>query len=363
MEALEKFAVSNLKPLAADVRDFAFHEVHGEVSISQMPDFDIADGDPIIINQGSLGECDGAMSAEANTVFRSDGASLVDYLISKGMLSDLESRSAYALRYGLVPDSQTYVNMAHAGTNGPINSKLLALMRYDGGDCMDFLYQYAKICQVMGIATTDGADLRSGPQSLKSYGSIRVNQSPFTFGTGKSTDRTAQQLSDWTQWPASLDAIAAKNRVPSYFAVTGTGTPFQNIASALWLNKQNGVKSGVLWGLYYKSQWVSPAGGIIVDDNLGPTANSIGGHAMFARGLKTINGIQYLKVQQSWGRGFGDGGIAYFPASVINENFPIFGAFTLSNIPQATAFYYLQNGIMLSDNWLIQLGKVIKNLI
>lgn len=363
MEPIIKFAVSNLRPLAADIRDFAFHRVHGEVAISQIPDFDVGDGYPIIIDQGASEDCSGCAASENNTVFASDQASLVDYLESRGLPSDAGSRGLWAVKYGLCADVPSYRALAAAGENGDINAQLVAAMRYDNGDYYDFLFQYAKICQVMNDPTVDGADLRSAMQSLVAYGSVKRSISPFTFGTGAPTDRPAAFLADWRNWPASLDAIAARSKSPSYFAVTGTSDAFDNIVSCMWLNRQNGVKSGVVWGLYYKSSWVSPPGGVIVDDNLGPTANSIGGHAMRARGKRTIGGIPFLKVQQSWGKGFGDGGMAYFPRSVVNEMVAIFGAYTQSSLPRSTASYYLENGIMLGDSWIAQGFKVIRSLI
>lgn len=363
MDTIEKIVISNLKPLDEDLRDFPFHKVHGEVDASAIPDFDVGDGAPIIIDQSTLEECSGAATSEENTVFKTDMSSIVDYLNSKGQPSDLGSRAGLAAKYGITPDAQTYLKLANSGQNGDANAQLLAILRYENGDYFDFLFQYAKICQVMNDPTPYGADLRSAMQSLVAYGSINVNQSPFTFGTGKPTDRSAAQLADWRNWPSSLDAIAAKNKAGSYFAVTGSGDAFDNMISAMWLNKQNGVKAGVVFGLYYKSQWINPTGGVVVDDGTAPTVNSIGGHAMKAKGKKTISNVSFAKVQQSWGPKYGDGGIYYFPRSVINQMVAIFGSYTVSNIPKTTATYYLQNGIMLGDNWLMQGAKTLSSLI
>lgn len=355
MENIQKF-ISNLAPLAEDLRDFPFHKVHGEVKAPNIPDFDLAK--LIALNQYNLEECAGASTGAGNTMFKWMITSIVDYLNSKGQPSDVTSRGVLAVKYGLVSDVTTYCQMAHLGTNGDINAQLIAVLRNENGDYFDFLYQYAKICQVMGNPTPNGADLRSAMQALVTYGSLPKNKSPFTFGTGKPTDRTPQQLADWKLWPASLDTIAAKNKINSYFAVTGSGDAFDNMISAMWLGK-----APVIFGLYYKTSWVNPLNGIIIDDGSAPTENTIGGHAMAAFGKKTIVHTEYVHAQQSWGEGFGDHGTCYFPRSVINQMVAIFGSFVMSNLSKTTTTYYLQNGIQLGDNWLVISVKTVYTFI
>lgn len=347
--------LSGVKELVKDVRDFPFHKIYGEVAPLNIPniDFDIADGNPIIIDQSSTDDCTGASTSEMNTVFSTDQVSVVDYLNSKNVNSSLLNRASLAVKYSIVPSIYLY-----SGTQNQ-NAQLLAALRYDNGDYMDFLYQFSKICQVMGVPSITGADIRSGMQSLVTYGSLPKNKSPFTFGTGMPTDRTSIQLSDWAAWPQSLDVVAAKYKIPSYFSVTGSYDAFDNIRSALWISKQNKLKAGVNFGTYIKGQWVYAQAGVIVDDGTPPTTGSIGSHDLWARGQKMIAGVPYLKVQNSWGKLRGDNGIYYFPRSVVNQMVALFGAFAPSSVPKTTAMNYLQNGIMLSDNWLTKFIKII----
>src|ERR1035437_2645671 len=170
--------LTNIVPLTKDERDFEFHKVYGEVGASVIPliDFDIADGNPIVINQTTTSDCTGAATSAMNTIFKTDENSIVNYLNKKGQDSSLNARAVLAAKYNLVPNAGQYLYLATNGQNGDINAQLLAILRYENGDYFDFLYQFSKICQVMGAPSAGGADLRSAMQALVSYGSINVNQ-------------------------------------------------------------------------------------------------------------------------------------------------------------------------------------------
>ena len=348
---------SGIAELKADIRDFPFHKIYGEASAIPLMDFDISDEYPIILDQSYTEDCTGAATAGLNEVFSWPMLSLSDYLGLRGQDFSRAARAQLAYGLNLVPSPQAYLDLAASGQNGDINLQIIAALRQGNGDYFDYLYQFSKICQVMGQPSTNGADIRTAMQALVNYGSLPKRNSPFTVGTGGPTDRLPAFLADWRNWDPKLDQIASRYKVPSFFAATGSGDAFDNIRSALWQSKMQNLKAGVNFGTYWKSQWTDAPGGIIVDDGSAPTTNSIGGHDGWFRGQKMISGVPYLKFQNSWGKGKGDKGFYYFPRSVVNQMFPIFGAFVPSSLPKATALQWMSSGIMAGDSWITRIIK------
>lgn len=346
-------------PLPRDDRDFSHDVLVGSIPASKLPaqDFDIAENNPIILNQKGLDFCTAFASSEDYTVFKFPDPSLVNYLNSKNLPSSLAYRAQLAVTFGVCKTASDYLASAASSANANINSKVLTALRLSRGDYFDPLYQFSKTKQIRGEFNQYGANVRDVMLSFVKYGALMKSQSPFTYDEGKPTDKDRNFIADWNNWPQTLDALAAQRKAPSFFSVTGQNDTFDNIRSVLWQNKQTGLKSGVIFGTYWKADW----GTIIPNDGLSPEVNATGAHCVWIRGQKTIGGVIYLVVQNSYGAGAGDNGLFYFPREVINRNVPIFGAFYFSTVPAGEAQFHQENGIKLSGNWLMKMISSLTN--
>jgi hypothetical protein len=95
---------------------------------------------------------------------------------------------------------------------------------------------------------------------------------------------------------------------------------FSSIVSAMF---QNQVPAMV--GLPWYESWTTGQQGIVPNTSLGLR----GGHSVKIAGLKTINNVQYLIVQNSWGiyaQG-SDNGLYYFNRALVNQWFNAYGCF------------------------------------
>lgn len=132
-------------------------------------------------------------------------------------------------------------------------------------------------------------------------------------------------LANWENWPKELDEKAKLHKKQSYFAVDGPFDIFDNFRATLWQNREE--KRSILTGALWKLEWTSAKKGVI------PKNAKIDryGHAFKIYGQKVINGELHLVAQLSNGKNIGDGGIFYFPRSVVNKEFS-FGAYTFKDI-------------------------------
>ena len=79
----------------------------------------------------------------------------------------------------------------------------------------------------------------------------------------------------------------------------------------------------LVFGITWMNEWTNALGGTIHDN--GKTVD--GGHALKIAGWKQLNGDPYLVIQNSWNTMVGDGGLYYFPRSVVNYCFGEYGIY------------------------------------
>lgn len=72
---------------------------------------------------------------------------------------------------------------------------------------------------------------------------------------------------------------------------------------------------------------------------------------------------EYLIIQNSYGKEAGNGGWHYFSREIINKYVGLYGAFTFIDMDPETAKYLQANEIKVGDSWIIQLYKLIKNIL
>lgn len=360
MEELKNIMFT-LEQLPGDIRDFSHHTVFGTVPPANIPliNFSVSPLPPIILNQSNTDFCSAFSSSAINTDAQISGYSLVNYLILKNIDHSLNARAVLSVKYGATNTIDEYLQLAHQSLNGTQNLIILAGLMKDNKDYCDPLYQMSKIKQVRGEYTSYGANLRDAAQALVKYGSIRKNQSPFTYGEGLPSDRNRDFLANWANWPSILDSKASVMKLGSFFAVDGPYDAFDNIRSALYLNYKAGIPIGVTFGLNWRPEWNISLNGIVSENY---DVSTGGPHAVKLFGIMVVNNIPYILMQQSWGDKFGNNGVYLLSRKVINNEFKAnYGAYCFKLLSKALASYYNENGILVTENWFTKLIKLISN--
>lgn len=117
---------------------------------------------------------------------------------------------------------------------------------------------------------------------------------------------------------------------PSYFDVLDN-KPFDTFDTIRMV--MSSESKPVTVGTPWLKEWESPQNGIITEVFI--YDESAAWHCYKFSGVKKINGVLYL-IAKSWqGKNYGDGGLVYFPRSVVNKAFGIGGtfAYTLATPP------------------------------
>lgn len=367
MQSIEEKGIlfGTLEVIPQDIlkKIFSHDKVYGTVAPANIPNvnFRVSPLAPIILDQKTLDFCSAEASSSINTVASWIDYSLVDYLKSKKLPFDFQARASLMVSHGICDTESEYIALSSSGQNADQNIELLSELIHENGDDFDELYQMAKIKQIRGEYTSNGATLHDAAMALVTYGSLPRVKSPFTFNTGNTTDRDRNFLANWLNWPTVLDQFAAQHKIGSFFNVDGPGDAFDNIRSALWLNASKAQGFEVLFGLNWRSEWTFATNGVI-NENYSVSAGD--GHCVKLIGQRIIAGVPYIVLQNSWGKQYGEDGLYYLSRNVINTEFKSgYGALTFKRISLALAQYYVENGININTPWIIQEFVKIKNLI
>lgn len=204
---------------------------------------------------------------------------------------------------------------------------LAAVSEDQEGVALDPAFVFAMIKRERGEWQSWGADLRSGCKVATKVGFIAKGDNPEDY-SGKSRNF----LANWNNWNNLDDLlkIATKHVKQSYFKVDGSYDTFDNFRAALWQHRAE--KRSIYTGCVWRSNWTYAKGGII--PKTAGTASV--GHAFKICGQKNINGELHLVVQNSYGTDVGDGGLFYFPRSVVNRDFN-FGGYIFKDMPTEIA--------------------------
>lgn len=208
-------------------------------------------------------------------------------------------------------------------------------------------FSFAMGKKISGDIEAWGQNLRTASASHVKYGCIEKNEAPYSVD-----NKDRNFLSDPKNW-VGYEEKGKKHQKQTYLKVTGVGDDgFDTIRKVIWKwrDEKRAVLIGVQWGWTSDQKIINePVAGI--------------GHAMYVIGWKTINGIIYLIVVNSWGNNAGDNGVHYISREVINKWEPLYGAFMFVDKPREDIEYMIQNKIKEDDNWIVQFMKVLYTLI
>lgn len=320
MEPLKQKIIYGLELLPTDLRDFSHHKTFGTLGALQLPtnDFTIYDSFKYIVVNGDT-------------------------------LSSISSRFGFSISQLLLINKQiTNPNKIYVGESIVIPERnRMTLNQLDLDFCTGFataelqyalfgipidpLYQMSKIKEVRNEYTSYGASLRDACNSVINYGSLPLVLTPYLYNNTPAS-KTRDFLANWANWPVALDKNASKYKDMSYFTVDGIYDMFDNIRSTLQMHLQE--RRAVTIGLFWHDEWTEATGGLI--PTIMPTGTSGGGHDMAIIGQKTINGILYLILQQSWGPTAGDNGVYYFPREIIDAiSLQGYGCYAFSRVDKS----------------------------
>lgn len=208
-------------------------------------------------------------------------------------------------------------------------------------------YQFFKTKQLAGNPEEWGADLRDACKSAVKFGSLPLDGFKLFKGL------TRDQLLKPEQWPSHADDVAMFHKKQTYFAVTGKYDVFDNIRIALWQHRSE--KCSIVTGAQFRTEWLQAPKGVI-GEKYGDNGF---GHAFKIFGQKIIDGQPYLMAQLSQGEQVGDGGLFYFPRSVVNKEIGPYGIFMFKDMALSDAKYYVENQTSPKHSFLRQLWAII----
>ncbi len=176
-------------------------------------------------------------------------------------------------------------------------------------------YAFQKTRALMGSPHSWGANPDDAMKAHIKFGCIEEKDSPFHLETDGQ-----YKIEDYANWDKSLDVVASLHRKRAYLEADGYKDAFDSIRAIMYesyqkfqqtlnLSDLRAVSVGFNWSFQDASQG-------IVNDVKSESAQ----HNVFARGQKTINGIPYIIIQNSYGEGVGDKGLYYFPREILNQN-------------------------------------------
>lgn len=178
---------------------------------------------------------------------------------------------------------------------------------------------FAKEKELSGSSLSEGEDIRTPFKTGTKYGFLPQNLAQNSVLT-----QTPIFLASSQNWPFSDDLGAAPYKKKSYFRVDGN---FQEVKQVLYQNKD--AKRAIGTGINWYDDWNEAPSGVVPQSftQLG------GGHFIPIIGWKTINGIEYMVIQNSWGPDVGDKGYYYFSEKIFNKIFtqPMFMFVDLDN--------------------------------
>lgn len=163
-----------------------------------------------------------------------------------------------------------------------------------------------------------GSDPRAIMDSLRDVGSIPWDRSDIHLATNG-----VEMSGNYSYYPEALTDEAGSNRITAYLGCDDKADYFDDIRWALYRAYDPATGQGAVvhaFSMWY-AEWTVAPNGVI------PTSyqEKAGLHTYLFVDWTIINGVQYLIAHNSYGTGFGNHGIFYFPREVVNREFAKWG--------------------------------------
>ncbi len=180
-------------------------------------------------------------------------------------------------------------------------------------------YAYQKTNVLMGVKHSQGADYFKALKVHCKFGCIEQKDAPFTLA-----DKGQFFVENSDNWDTSYDTQALVHKKKSYLICDQGNDAFDSALIAMYQSYQTFKNTlnksdlrAVSHAMYWMPEFQYMQHGMIPESS---TWNiKLGsGHNVKLKGKKTIDGVQFIVVQNSYGEGVGDGGMYYFPRQTFN---------------------------------------------
>mgnify|MGYP001561716928 CR=1 FL=1 len=211
------------------------------------------------------------------------------------------------------------------------------------GRVLEPMWTFAVSKKISGDPDKWGQNIRDALKSHVKYGALLAVDSPFILETADK-----DKIRYIENWP-DLFQKAIRQRKKSFFKVTGPYDHYDNIRASIWKfrDKKQAVVTGIKW--HWASKEVVLTG----------TPEFGFGHLVAEIGWDERG----IKIQNSAGLKAGEGGCHYMPREEVNYYVAKYGAYMFVDLEPEDAKYYLDNGIKITDNWIVALWKALKSLL
>ena len=171
-------------------------------------------------------------------------------------------------------------------------------------------WSWSRYCKKVGNFIPDGADPREAMMIAIQEGLLPQRFAPLSFPKDD-----PQVIGNWNNWPELHDK-AEPYKKAAYVQIPFVRDHFDSVRSALKRMENDGTCVLAASGWY--DSWIAAR-----IPNRG--GNLTGYHMYFFMDYDTIDGVEYLVAQNSYGANKYDKGFQYFPREVVNREFAQYG--------------------------------------
>ena len=221
-----------------------------------------------------------------------------------------------------------------------------AILETTEGKELDELWYFAKSKEISGDVDEFGQDLRTAMKTAVKFGAISKAVAPFTKDKGSDFLRRIENYSKDLEWKAG------EHKQKSYFFITGKYDAFDNARASLWAFRD--LKRGAIMGLEF--------GWPLSQTYLLGTPSGYG-HAMKVDGFETVNGENWIVLQQSYGTQAGKDGYQWISRETFNAYADTYGVGMFIDLPADEAKFHNKWKIPLKYNWIAKIVFSFRDLL
>lgn len=176
-----------------------------------------------------------------------------------------------------------------------------------------FEFQVAAVSRMSGAPIVDGADPRDAYKARCAYGCLQDELTPREL---RLVEGGAQVVANWRMWPTQLWSEARKYVAGGFFWLGEEYEQLDQVKEALWSARaENQV-------VMVAGRWYEGWNSVGADGILPKKSGKYTLHEFLFIDWTTIDGVEYLVVQNSVGTGYGKNGLQYMNRANVAAAWP-----------------------------------------